>query len=98
MATIIDPAGKELEALFDAAAFAGARVLEIGSGDGRLAQRYAGVARSVVGLESSADDVAAAVATSASWGRARLRFVRGSGVKLPFPAAAFDVALFGWSL
>lgn len=97
MATIIDPAGNELAALFDAAPFAGARVLEIGSGDGRLALRYAGVARSVIGLDSSADDVATAVATC-SLARDRLRFARGSGVKLPFGAATFDVALFGWSL
>jgi ubiquinone/menaquinone biosynthesis C-methylase UbiE len=98
MATAIDPAGKELGALFGAAAFAGARVLEIGSGNGRLALRYAGVARSVVGLESRADDVAAAVAACCASPRDRLRFVRGTGVKLPFGAATFDIALFGWSL
>jgi len=97
MATIIDPAGRESRALFDAAAFTGARVLEIGSGDGRLALRYAGVARSVVGVESGADEVAAAVA-GCSASRDRLRFVRASGVKLPFGAAVFDIALFGWSL
>jgi len=97
MATIIDTAGGESRALFDAAVFAGARVLEIGSGDGRLALRYAGVARSVVGLESSADEVVAAVA-ACSPSRDRLRFVRGSGVRLPFGAAVFDIALFGWSL
>ncbi|MGH9312675.1 MAG: class I SAM-dependent methyltransferase [Vicinamibacterales bacterium] len=98
MATILDPAGKELEALFDAATFASARVLEIGSGNGRLALRYAGAARSVVGLESSADDVATAVATCSPSAIGRLRFVRGTGVKLPFGAATFEIALFGWSL
>lgn len=117
MATTIDPAGSEPKALFDAAAFAGARVLEIGAGNGRLACRYASVAGAVVGLESSADDVAAAVAAdspSPGFGESaealaeaeaerrrashRLRFVRGSGVQLPFRAAVFDIALFGWSL
>jgi ubiquinone/menaquinone biosynthesis C-methylase UbiE len=98
MATIVDSAGIEPKALFDAATFTGTRVLEIGSGDGRLAVRYASVARSVVGLESSADDIAAAVATCPPSTGDRLRFVRGSGVMLPFGAAAFDIALFGWSL
>jgi ubiquinone/menaquinone biosynthesis C-methylase UbiE len=98
MATIVDPVGTEPKALFDAANFTGARVLEIGSGDGRLAMRYRAVVRSVVGLESGADDIAAAVATCPPSSRDRLRFVRGSGVKLPFGAAAFDIALFGWSL
>lgn len=97
MGTTIDPAGKEIQALFDAVESAGARVLEIGSGDGRLALRYARVARSVVGLESGADAVRTAVGACSSAGR-RPRFVRGSGVKLPFGAAAFDIALFGWSL
>jgi ubiquinone/menaquinone biosynthesis C-methylase UbiE len=99
VATIIDSEGQEPKALFDAAPFAGARVLEIGSGNGRLALRYADVARSVVGLESSAADIATAAPTcAASSARDRLRFVRGSGVTLPFGAATFDIALFGWSL
>jgi ubiquinone/menaquinone biosynthesis C-methylase UbiE len=98
MATIIDPAGREREELLDRAAFTGARVLEIGSGNGRLASRYASVTRCTVGLESSADDLAAAVATCPSVDRNRLCFVRGSAMTLPFGAATFDIALFGWSL
>ena len=98
MATIIDPAGKETRALFDAAAFSRARVLEVGSGDGRLALRYADVASSSVGLESSADDISTATATFPPSGGGRLRFVRGSGVLLPFRAGTFDIAVFGWAL
>ena len=98
MATTVDPAGVETAALFDAALFSGARVLEIGSGDGRLALRYADVARAVVGLESNANDVAAAKAICPPSSRERVRFVRGTGLKLPFRADTFDVALFGWSL
>lgn len=98
MATTIDPASVERKALFDNAAFAGARVLEVGSGDGRLTLQYAGVARSVVGLEFRGDDVAAAAAGRAPSLHDRLRFVRGTGVRLPFGAATFDIALFAWSL
>jgi ubiquinone/menaquinone biosynthesis C-methylase UbiE len=98
MATIIDPAGKEARALFDAAAFARSRVLEVGSGDGRLALRYADVARWSVGLESSAEDIATATATFPPSGGGRLRFVRGNGVTLPFRAGCFDIAVFGWAL
>jgi ubiquinone/menaquinone biosynthesis C-methylase UbiE len=91
MATTIDPAGIELRALVRAAHFPGARVLEIGSGTGRLAFRAASVARTVVGLESFADDVAFAVRSCPGELRDRVRFVHGSGTALPFRSGSFDL-------
>jgi ubiquinone/menaquinone biosynthesis C-methylase UbiE len=98
MGTSIDPAGTELRALLRGANFSDARVLEIGSGNGRLAFRAASVARSVVGVESFADDVAVAVQSCPAELRHRVRFVRGSGTALPFRASSFDLVVFGWSL
>ena len=98
MATDIDPAGIELRALLSAAQFAGARVLDIGSGNGRLAFRYARVAGSVVGLESVAGEVALGAQSCPAELRSRVRFVHGSATALPFRSGSFDLALFGWSL
>jgi ubiquinone/menaquinone biosynthesis C-methylase UbiE len=98
MATVIDPVGKEPKALCDAAIFADARVLEVGCGSGRLAFRYAGVTRATVGIDPGADDIVAAVAARPASLRDRVRFLRGSGVSMPFRNAAFDIAVFSWSL
>jgi ubiquinone/menaquinone biosynthesis C-methylase UbiE len=98
MALEIDPDGAETRALLAAARFAGARVLEIGSGDGRLTLRYAGVPDRVVGVEPDRQAVAAAQAGRQPRDRSRVSFVVGSGVRLPFRPAAFDIALFASSL
>jgi ubiquinone/menaquinone biosynthesis C-methylase UbiE len=98
MATNIDPTGTELRALLSAADFPGARVLEIGSGNGRLAFRSASVAESVVGLESVADEIAVAAQSCPAELRHRVRFAQGSGTALPFRSGSFDVIVFGWSL
>ena len=92
---IIDPEGVELAALGAMVTFGGARVLEIGCGDGRLARRYAPTTRLAVGLDHAADPLKMAVASAAS--APSLRFVRGT-TALPFRGGTFDVALFGWSL
>jgi ubiquinone/menaquinone biosynthesis C-methylase UbiE len=89
----IDPEGVELAALGAVATFTGARVLEIGCGNGRLAKRYAVATRLTVGIDP-ADDRISAVGMAAV---PALRFVRAS-VPLPFRNETFDVALFGWSL
>jgi 2-polyprenyl-3-methyl-5-hydroxy-6-metoxy-1,4-benzoquinol methylase len=51
MAVIKDPDGQETQALLNITDFTGKRVLEIGSGDGRLTWRYADLAIHVDGLD-----------------------------------------------
>ena len=92
---VIDPDGVELAALRAMVTFEGARVLEIGCGDGRLARRYAHAVRLAVGLDHAADRIEAALAYPAKV--PSLRFVRAT-TALPFRDGTFDVALFGWSL
>jgi ubiquinone/menaquinone biosynthesis C-methylase UbiE len=98
MATEIDPHGRELAALAEVANLNGARVLEVGCGDGRLALRYGAACRVIVGVEISADLIMRAVAARPRSAGNRFKFLRASGVALPFAADSFDLALFSWSL
>lgn len=98
MATGIDPYGQEPAALSNAANLTGARVLEVGCGDGRLAFRYGDVCRFVVGIEVAEQAVVVAAAARSPLKRERFKFLRASGVTLPFRDASFEIALFAWSL
>ena len=94
-----DPEGHETDALFELVDFEGARVLEIGAGDGRLTWRYAGRAAYVMALEPYEGSIA----------RARERLLERD-LPIEFRHAAledfaadsdrdvFDVALLSWSL
>ena len=56
----VDPEENEIGALFDFVDLDGRRVLEIGSGDGRLTWRYADRAANVIAVEPFAPSVARA--------------------------------------
>ncbi len=73
--------------------FDGARVLEVGCGDGRLLRHYADQAGWAVGVDPDPDEAALARSDlpQASFGLAR-------GQALPFPGASFDIVVFAWSL
>ena len=92
----IDPERHEPEALARiGASFDGARVLEIGAGDGRLTRMYTARARSVVALDSDAESIAAL--------RAAVRSPNVEALAHGFdafddPRRRFDVVLFSWSL
>ncbi len=98
MASELDPQGAEPKALFDAADFLNSRVLEVGSGDGRLTFRYAEESPFVVGIEPGAREVASAVDACPSHLKGHVRFLRASAVALPFRDGSFDIALLAWSL
>ena len=68
----------------------GARLIEVGAGFGRLADEYAGYER-VVLLDSSEVHVAAASETLG--GDPTFEIYLGDALALPFPDAAFDVAV-----
>ena len=98
MATEIDSAGVMARAILDAADFRGARVLEIGTGDGRLTVQYSGVARSVVGIDINEADVWSASRRFDSDQRADVRFVCATATALPFSAERFEIVLLASSL
>ena len=97
MAFELDPEGREPRALHSLAKFAGARVLEVGCGDGRLMARYAASTACSVGCDPAAEDRVAA-RDSSSAVRERVRFVRADALRLPFASRSFDIALLAWSL
>jgi ubiquinone/menaquinone biosynthesis C-methylase UbiE len=84
-----------LHALAD---FANKEVLEVGCGDGRLTWQYADQARTALALDPSAPAIADARAILPDSLRSRVTFVVADITTADLPRAAFDVALFAWSL
>ncbi len=74
---------------------AGARVLEVGCGDGRLTGFAATYAEDVYAFDPDAERVAAARAVAATQ---RVRFGVHAAEALEVERESFDVALCGWSL
>lgn len=94
-----DPERVEVRTLLRHAPIRGARILEVGCGDGRLTRRIAHAARTVVGIDPDGEQIARArELTARQLLRRKVRYEVGSGEHLPFPDATFDIALFSWSL
>ena len=90
--------GREIRAFGGAARFRGKDVLDIGTGDGRLAFDAARFAHRVVGIEPSPDAIAAAKAKAARLGVRNVEFRVGDATALHVGRERFDVAIFSWSL
>ena len=89
----------ELTAYGIAAALRGADVLDIGTGDGRLAFGAAAAgAASVTGLDPDPAAVRAARRQARTLGRRRTTFRLGSAQELDFPDERFDLATLSWTL
>jgi SAM-dependent methyltransferase len=95
-----DPEENEIRALLDFVDIDGRRVLEIGSGEGRLTWRYAGRAAHVTAVEPFAPAVARAEDNLPPELARRVVLRRASFREFAAEtaASAFDVAIFSWSL
>jgi len=94
MAIDEDPEGHELIALGALVpTFASRRVVEIGCGDGRLTQRYAHEAESVVAIDP---DAAAVAELAAAFPDVDARAIGFD--ELIVPPRSVDIVLFAWSL
>ncbi len=96
--SVKDPADAEMAALEELADLDGARVLEVGCGDGRLTFRYAPRVRSVLGVDSDAASIGEARAATPSDLADRLRFEVMDAAALDVPQHEFDLVFFSWSL
>lgn len=94
---VIDPEA-EMAALRELGGLDGARVLEIGCGDGRLTFRYAPATRSVLAIDPCAKAIAKARDMLPMESAEQVRFEIGSALELDQPPASFDVALLSHSL
>ena len=95
MATEVDPGGVMPRVILSAADFRGARVLEVGAGDGRLTFQYATRPQFVVAIDTKEADIRAA---SRHPEAARPRFLCASATAVPFSAGQFEIVLLASSL
>jgi ubiquinone/menaquinone biosynthesis C-methylase UbiE len=79
-------------------ALKGKRVLELGSGDGRLTTDLAQLASSVVAIEPDRARVISARRIAAAAGIRNVSFREGFAERLRARGTSFDVAFFSWSL
>ena len=98
MAIQVDPKGREVAALRRAAHWDGARVLEVGCGDGRLTLRLAGLGARVVALDPDRGMIEKARKDLPRRYSGRVSYSVGSGSRLRHPAGSFDIVVFAWSL
>ena len=94
----LDPEGAHLASLERLASFEGARVCEVGCGEGRLTAGTAPQAASVFAFDPDADRVAAAQASLSPELAERVSFRVGSAREIEIPRSEFDIVLFSWSL
>ncbi len=97
MALRMDPQQRELWLLSEFARFDGARVVELGCGDGRLTHAYAGRTALVVGVEPQPLLLARAL-RSRPPEASHVAFTQADAGHLPFRDGSFDIALLAWSL
>jgi ubiquinone/menaquinone biosynthesis C-methylase UbiE len=76
----------------------GKDVLDIGTGDGRLAWLIAPIARSVVGLDPDPEGIREATREAKRRGLENARFKVSAAQDLRVGSERFDTALFSWSL
>jgi ubiquinone/menaquinone biosynthesis C-methylase UbiE len=98
MPLVIDPDGVEIEAIRELVDVRGARVLEIGCGDGRITLQYAHDAAAVVAFDKDEDAIRYANEARPVELRERVRFEAADAAEVELPPGEFDLALFSWSL
>lgn len=91
-------AGREIRAFGGRALFGGKDVLDIGTGNGRLAFDAARYARRVVGVEPSDGAVEIARRRADALGIRNVEFRVGTAQELDTIRERFDIAIFSWSL
>jgi ubiquinone/menaquinone biosynthesis C-methylase UbiE len=95
---VVDRHGVEPRRIDSLVRLRGARVLEIGCGDGRLTVLAASQARSVYAFDPDEEQLDKARAKLSDGEARRVRFAAHGAEALDVKRKRFDVALCGWSL
>jgi ubiquinone/menaquinone biosynthesis C-methylase UbiE len=95
---VLDPEGAHIGALRRLGGLHGARVLEMGCGDGRLTAGLAADAAQVVAFDPDAEAVARARGRLPPDLGRRVTFLTAGGLDVDVPAHSFDITVFSWSL
>ncbi len=99
MALVIDPAGKEIEALQKAVEWKDKRILEIGCGDGRLTLRLAAFGpQHIEAIDPNPAQVRLARQNRPKRDGKRIRYHVGQAGSLKYPDDQFDIVVFSWVL
>ena len=98
MSRVLDPEGAHLAALRRLGDFRGRRVIELGCGDGRLTLGIAAEARGVLAFDSDAEAVDRGRRSLPAELERRVTYRVASGTEIEIEPAAFDLAVFSWSL
>jgi 2-polyprenyl-6-hydroxyphenyl methylase/3-demethylubiquinone-9 3-methyltransferase len=96
MKPLRDPEGAELEHFQAACQLAGAKVLEIGCGNGVFTWQYAGLPALLVGIDPKAADLLEARKKEPA-SPAKVYFTRAMAEAMPFSSGVFDAVLFASS-
>lgn len=94
----IDPDGIEVEVLHELVDFAGADVLEVGCGDGRVTWGYADEAASVLAVDVDGDQIAQAIRSTPARLGSKVRFVEADINQVELAAEGYDIAILAHSL
>jgi len=95
---VLDPEGGHLAALRRLGDFAGARVCEVGCGDGRLTLGIAPDAAAVLAFDPDGQAVAEARRRVPRDLRDTVTYAVGSAREIEIPRSDFDIVVFSWSL
>ena len=98
MALVMDPERKEIAAFKRVLNWRGARVLEIGCGDGRLTQRLARLGARVLGIDPDRALIAKARRNLPARYKSRVRYAVGSAERLTQKDASFPIVVLSWVL
>jgi len=98
MVVQLDPDGEETRAIHDLIDFSGLDVVEIGCGDGRLTQRYANTAASVLAFDPAEPLVALAKGRQPAGSESRITFEVADITAVELPRQRFDLAILSWSI
>lgn len=90
--------GREIEAFGGARRFRGKTVIDIGTGNGRLAFDASRYARRVLGVDPSPDAIAEAQRRARAQAVRNVEFRVGDARVLDVARERYDIAIFSWSL